>query len=168
MARRGLFLAAAVAVAVLSVAAAGGEEPLPLAESGEGWGWKTVFVAHGPLAAISVLLGLAMAVSFIVGLVRRRHDWMPLVLGLFALGFGALNMALRLMDALEKELIERTSHGESAGDPLIATYVALCSLALGLGLVLAGGLFTVILRWRNERFRKREAAEAESEEGKQA
>lgn len=105
------------------------------------------------------VLALIMLGYFVIGLVRQRHDWKPLVLGLFCLGLGALDMTGRLILDLS---VLAGKGGPSSADAAACVAAALVPLALGLIVAMAGGLFSVILRWRNERFRAQEAAEAEA------
>lgn len=173
MAWRGPFLATAAAVAILTVAAVAGEELAPTpaptpagpalgSESGHwGWGPSTELVI-GPMFWVLVTIAPAMLFFFLHGIARCRHDWKPLVLGLFALGVGALVTVRDTINCLDLFLSKGGANPLDIADGMAK---GLVSLFLGLVLVLTGGLFTVILRWRNERFRERqaEAAEAKAE-----
>ena len=178
MAWRGLFLATAAAVAVLSVAAVAAEEPAsqptpmpaPLdSPSDSGWSWHPTPFQRFEGLVLSFwkqdVLALLVLGYFIAGLRKHRHDWKPLVLGLFALGVSALEMTYLLIDVLSFQAKKGVVNPvDTCG--LVAN--ALVYLFLGLILALAGGFFTVILRWRNERFRERQAeaaAEVDEEPG---
>jgi hypothetical protein len=174
MAWRGLFLATAAAVAVLTVAAVAAEEPAsqptpapaPLdSPSDSGWSWHPTPFQRFEGLVLSVwkhdVLALLVLGYFIAGLRKHRHDWKPLVLGLFGLGLGALETTWALIDGLS--YLVSKGGGGAVGICAIAG-ASLFTLYIGLIVGLLGGLFTVILRWRNERFRKREAqAAAETE-----
>ena len=178
MAWRGLFLATAAAVAVLAVAAVAGEEPAQSAaapaaapcppELGQ-WVWRPTPFQEFMGLVLSVwkedVLALLVLGCFIAGLRKHRHDWKPLVLGLFALGVSALEMTYWLIDGL---IFQAKKGAVNPVDTCELVAKTLVYLFLGLILALAGGLFTVILRWRNERFRERQAqaaAEVDEEPG---
>jgi len=118
--------------------------------------WPIPFTATFMLLLVPVMLGF-----FISGLLKRRHDWKPLVLGLFALGLGALAAAWELSDRFNKLASIREACG-----PYVYETVAQAAMYLVWGLIiaLAGGLFTVILRWRNARGDDLDAEEAEEPE----
>jgi hypothetical protein len=98
-------------------------------------------------ALIMYLLAPVILGFFISGLLKRRHDWKPLVLGLFALGLGALATAWDLHDSLSAGAACTGPVG--VADICDAAAKALTYLVCALIIALAGGLFTVILRWRN-------------------
>jgi len=176
MAWRGLFLATAAAVAVLTVAAVAAEEPAsqpaPAAAPVTGGASPTVprsysesidwgVVEIGYAGKAMIVLTLAMLACFVLGLDKHRHDWKPLVLGLFALGMGLLCATVGMIDGCG--VVASKGSGNLADFAQIFWW-ALWPVAAGLIAAMLGGLFTVILRWRNERFRKRQAeAAAETE-----
>lgn len=163
MARRGLFLAAAAAVAVLSFGTAAQEPPAveraPAAslETARGFAHMTVCRFPGAFDWVMLAMGATALVLFVRALVVRRGVWGPLVIGLFALGLGLVWSTVGAIDGCH-QLAE--NGGATAGDLALLMYYVLWPLALGGGLALLGGLFTVILHWRNERFRAREADES--------
>ena len=123
------------------------------------WGWVTSDNFPGIFDCVMLALGAAMLVSFARGLRNRTGAWNPLIIGLFMLGPGLLWGAVSVMKGMS--MMANSINGNQVGI-FESLYDGLWSLAWGTGFALAGGLFTVILRWRNERFRKREA-EAEAE-----
>jgi hypothetical protein len=104
------------------------------------------------------LLAVAMVVYFLLGLAKHQHDWKPLVLGLFALGFGLLGATIGMIDGCDV----LAARGKFA-DLGVLLYWALRPVATGLIAAMLGGLFTVILSWRNERFREEQASEDKEE-----
>ena len=157
----------AAAVAVLAVAAVAAEEPAsqpaPAASTIEASAsippkWMVCIdcgvVELGYLGIAITVLTLAMLVYFVLGLAKHQHDWKPLVLGLFVLGLELLGAALGIIDACM--VLASRSNGNPA-DFIQSIGWALWAVAMGLIVAMLGGLFTVILRWRNERLRKREA-----------
>jgi len=164
----------AVVVAVLGVAAVAAEEPHVQSAPGATASAGDAGTAHGewcrpdPFTAFvlplwkETLLGLAMLGVFVAGLRQRRHDWKPLVLGFFALGMGLVDMTWLLIDGFSY-LASKGIDGVVLADICELCAKSLVALHVGLIVVLVGGLFTVILRWRNERFRA--AEEAAVEEG---
>jgi len=147
-------LLALTALAILGCPSFPGEEPAtqpvlaPPAQSLEDqaqWGREREFWFSGH-EILMVQLALVLLGSFIAGLWRRRYDWHPLVIGLFILGLGALDTTWLLIDGC--------SVIAQCGRWNLADWCELLSVALrgifgGLIAVLAGGVFTVVLRWRN-------------------
>jgi len=171
MAWRGLFLATAAAVAVLACGTMAQEpravefETASSPETADGFAHMTVCRFGGAVDSVMFAMGAAMLFLFVRALLVRRGDWGPLTMGLFALGIGLLWSTIGTIDGCRR-LAE--DGGTTARDLALVLYYTLWPLALGCGLSLFGGLFTVILRWRNERFRERQAeaaAEVDEEPG---
>jgi len=183
MAWRGPFLATAVAVAALAVAAVAAEEPAgqptpapapaPMPDGTGESEWTISYRPIGALGGIAVLLGVLAALYFALGLAQHRHDWKPLVFGLFALGLGLLNATIQMAEACSTTAFKGVTNPPDLADAMAWSLCAdvawsLWQVSWSIGFALAGGLFTVILRWRNERFRKRQAeaaAEVDEEPG---
>jgi len=109
---------------------------------------------------VAILLAVTAAIVFVVGLFQKRHDYKPLVLGLFSLGMGFFQGGLNFLGSCTSIV----SGKPYVSDYFYAMYVAAWPAVWGLGSVIIGGLFTVILHWRNERFRAEGAAAVEVEE----
>ena len=97
---------------------------------------------------VVVAIALASFFVFLMGFSKRRHDWKPLVIGLFALGIGLLGGAWAMLDGC---CLVASFSGGNLADLAESASIALRPIIAGLGAALLGGLFTVILRWRSQK-----------------
>lgn len=170
-----------IALAMLAVlgCAAVGEEPGAQAEpethavattaagsdgsiNGNPWGWghRSPAEIYLDYSYKELFCGIAVLIFFLVGLRKHKHDWKPLVIGLFALGLGLLDAALEVREDCSRWASYGGGHPYDWAETIA---LALWPVITGLAAALAGGLFTVILTWWNPPFRRLEEMKAEEE-----
>jgi hypothetical protein len=137
--------------------------PAPVPTGGESgvrgeWGWKQTYVAIGYWTMALIGLALAMLVVFLAGLKRGRFVSGTLFLGLFAFGFGLLDTVTGMIDTCT---VIASKGGGNLADLAEGISKSLVSTYMGLLVAMCGGLFAVVLRWRNRCLTKREAVEEE-------
>lgn len=115
------------------------------------WGWATEWYYFNFCDVALVLLASAAVVVFAFGIRAGRYAWTPLVLGLFALGFGLLSTTIMMIDT---NLIVACHQGAGLRDFAEGTSKALVRVFCGLMAVMLGGLLTWILHARAARLKR--------------